>query len=107
MKASLVALAFLLFANAAMAAIPPSALNSVGISLERDAAFPLSLSARDADGMNRSLGQLLTAGPTFVLFADYTCKALCGPALVFLPSALASQDAAENSPIIGIGLDPK
>ena len=107
MRASSLALAFLLSANAANAALAPSVLSSVGITLPRDAAFPLSLSARDDAGVRRSLGELLTSGPAFVLFADYTCKALCGPALVLLASALERDDAAKNSQIIVLGLDPK
>ena len=107
MRAGVVGLAFVLCASAAEAALPPSALNMAGISLPSDAAFSLSLSATDDSGVRRTFGELLTPGPAFVLFADYTCKALCGPALVLLASALQGDGAAASSHIIVIGLDPK
>lgn len=107
MKTCFVALALVLFANVAMAALAPSALDSVRISLPERASFPLALSASDDSGIRRTLGELLTAGPAFVLFADYTCKTLCGPALVLLSSALEGDKDVANSHIIVIGLDPK
>ena len=103
-----IACALLLSSPSAMAALPPDQLDSVGITLPPNAGFPLFLSAPDLSGARRSIGEALGGHPGFVLFADYTCKALCGPALVLLTTALANSDLSpESYRVIVIGLDPK
>jgi protein SCO1 len=98
----------LLAPSIAWAALPQAALDSTGIVLSSDARFPLSLSAPDLTGKSTSLGQALGGRAGFVLFADYTCKTLCGPALALLGAALdRSGEMPVPHPIIVIGLDPK
>src|SRR5438270_12080844 len=91
MKRILVSLCVLLWlaSGMAMAALPPAALNSAGITLPPGARLPLNISVKDASGQYRAFGDLLAGHPAFVIFADYICKNLCGPALVLLSSALA------------------
>ena len=102
------ALVLLLWPVAASAALTPAALNSAGISLPADAQLALTWTAPDMSGTPRSLGELLEGKPGFVLFADYTCKTLCGPALVLLGAALTDSRLPPDSwHLIVIGLDPK
>ena len=91
-----------------MAALPPKALNNAGITLPPGARLPLNVGANDASGQHRAFGDLLAGRPAFVIFADYTCKNLCGPALVLLSSALAQSGISPTAyRLIVIGIDTK
>jgi protein SCO1/2 len=108
MRIARLVLALVLVSQAALAALPPSQLGAAGVTLPRDAVLPLSFAAPDLAGNRRGLGEILAGRPGFVVFADYTCKALCGPALVLLSSALAQSGLVPDSyRLIVIGLDPK
>jgi protein SCO1 len=103
-----VSLLLWLWCATANAALPAAALASAGIDLPRDARVPLNLTADDASGRHRRFAELLDGHPGFVIFADYTCKTLCGPALVLLGSALAQSGLPPNLyRLIVIGIDPK
>jgi protein SCO1/2 len=107
MKSLLLAL-LLIWPLGAVAALPPAALNSAGVTLEPGARLPLSLSAPDLSGRRESFRSALAGKPGFVLFADYTCKTLCGPALVLLSAAMTQSAVAPDSwRLVVIGLDPK
>jgi protein SCO1/2 len=100
--------ALLLASNSTMAALAPTALGNVGISLPPNASFPLSFAAPDISGARRSIGGILAGRPGLVLFVDYTCKTLCGPALVLASSALAQSGLPIDSyRLVVIGIDPK
>src|SRR5438105_7308450 len=110
MKRILVSLWVLLWlgSSAAMAALPPPALNNAGITLPPGARLPLNIAADDASGQHRAFGDLLAGHPAFVIFADYTCKNLCGPALVLLSSALAQSRISPTAyRLIVIGIDTR
>ena len=110
MKRILVSLWVLLWlgSSAAMAASPPAALKNAGITLPPGARLPLNIAANDASGQNHAFGDLLAGHPAFIIFADYTCKNLCGPALVLLSSALAQSGFSPVAyRLIVIGIDPK
>jgi protein SCO1/2 len=98
----------LLWPVLAFAALSPAALNSAGVFLPANARLPLTLSAADISGRRETLSAFLAGRPGFVLFADYTCKTLCGPALVLLGNAVAQSGLPPDSyRIIVLGLDPK
>ena len=98
----------LLWPVTAFAALPPAALNSAGVSLPPNARLALTWTAPDISGTPRSIAGLLDGKPGFLLFADYTCKTLCGPALVLLGAALTGSSLPPDSlHLIVIGLDPK
>ena len=108
MKHILLALLFLLFPGPGVAALPPDTLKDVRVALPADARLPLDVSAGDLTGRVIRVGDALGGRPAFVLFADYTCKNLCGPALVLLTSALVeSRLRAPQYRLIVIGIDPK
>jgi protein SCO1/2 len=108
MRHLLLALLCAAWPHAADAALPPASLAAAGVTLPRDAQFPLALPVRDAAGARTNLGAALAGHPGFVVFADYTCKTLCGPGLVLLGTALArSTLPRESYRIAVIGIDPK
>ncbi len=98
----------LMVAFQAQAALPPAVLNQLGITLPAGARLPLDARAVDVTGQQRTLRGILSGRPAFVVFADYTCKNLCGPALVLLSTALnQSHMPSAQYRLIVIGLDPK
>ncbi len=108
MKRAGILAALLFWPVLASAALPPAALNSAGVFLPPNARLPLTLSAADTSGRHQTLSAFLARQPGFVLFADYTCKTLCGPSLVLLGSALTQTDLPPDSyRLIVLGLDPK
>src|SRR5437763_687696 len=91
-----------------MAALPPAALKNAGITLPPGARLSLNIAANDASGQHRAFGDLLAGHPAFIIFADYTCKNLCGPALVLLSSALAQSGLSPAAyRLIVTGIDTK
>jgi len=108
MNRFLLLFALCLWPVAATAALTPAALNSAGVSLPANAVLPLNLVANDLSGQPRSVASAFAGRPGFAIFADYTCKTLCGPALVLLTAGLAQSGLTPGSwRLVVIGLDPK
>jgi protein SCO1/2 len=102
------ALLLMLGTGAAQADLLQSALSGVGVSPPADARLPLQSRWRNLDGRDLSLGDAIDGKPALLLFADYTCTSLCGPALAFVSDALKKADlVAQNYRLIVLGLDPK
>ena len=55
-----------------------------------------------------ALGDLISH-PTVLIFADYTCRTLCGPTIAFVASALEQSGLppSDQFQLLVIGLDPK
>lgn len=108
MKRFLLVVALCLWPMVATAALTPAALNSARVSLPANAKLPLILAAPDLSGRRRSFASAFDGKPGFAIFADYTCKTLCGPALVLLGAALAQSTLPPDSwRLVVVGLDPK
>lgn len=108
MNKVLLIIALCLWPAAAIAALTPAALNSAGVNLPANAVLPLNLVAPDLSGDRRSIASAFAGKPGFAIFADYTCKTLCGPALVLLTAGLTQSALPPGSwRLIVIGLDPK
>jgi protein SCO1/2 len=83
-------------------------LNSAGVNLPVNAVLPLNLVASDLSGRQRSIASAFAGKPGFAIFADYTCKTLCGPALVLLSAGLAQSALPPDSwRLVVLGLDPR
>lgn len=110
---NVVAALLLLFitANAANAAagLTQAALDAVGVDPKPDAALPLQLRFTDEHAQPRTLGDALAGKPAVVVFADYTCRTLCGPVLTFVAAGLEQSGLAAGAEyrLIVIGLDAK
>jgi protein SCO1/2 len=102
------ALVILLLAPRAHAALTQAEIDAAKLSLPAHAIFPLTLSAPDTDGRLLTLKQALGARGGFILFADFTCRTLCGPALALLGQAAERSGLARDSyRIVVFGIDPK
>jgi protein SCO1/2 len=102
-----VALAAALLATPAIARITPADYRDVGVSVAPGAAAPLDAIVTDDSGRARTLRALITK-PTVLVFADYTCRTLCGPVLDFVAAALKQSglDTGQYR-LLAIGIDPK
>jgi protein SCO1/2 len=106
--ALIAALAGIILSPPAIGRISPADYRDVGVSVAPGTAVPLDTAAIDESGKARTLRTLITK-PTVLVFADYTCRTLCGPVLDFVAAALEQSglDAAGQYRLLVIGIDPK
>lgn len=105
---ALLATICLLAASPAFAGLTKAEIGKVGVFPPKNAALPLSLSFHDENGKTETLKQLFAGAPAIVIFADYTCKTLCGPILEMTSAALAQSELkpGHDFHLIVIGMDP-
>lgn len=86
----------------------PADYQAIGVAAPEGARVPSAASVIDESGRTRALGTLLSQ-PTVLVFADYTCRTLCGPAVAFVAAALEQSglQAGEQFRLLVIGIDPK
>lgn len=109
MKALALAACFLaLSASAARPSLTAAELQDVGLDSPSGARVPIDSQWKSDSGANVSLGAAMAGWPTVLVFADYTCGALCGPVLTFAADALAKSGlAAQDYRFVALGIDPK
>ena len=95
----------LLTASPASAALSPAELSQVGATPGLDARLPVGLSFVDQAGRTYRLVDARL--PTVLLFADYSCRHICGPGVTLTAGALhdAGLQPARDYRMIVIGLD--
>ena len=106
----LILLALLLAGPQAHAALSSRAVGDVSVDARPGAPLPLSLRFIDDDsGVPRTLGDVLGGRPSVLVFADYTCRTLCGPILEFAVNGLEHSGLKPGTDyrLVVIGLDPK
>ena len=93
----------------AEAGVTQAVLDDVGVEPRPDAALPLGLRFVDESAQPRTLGDVLAGKPAILVFADYTCRTLCGPALTLVTAGLERSGLAAGADygLVVIGLDPK
>lgn len=93
----------------ARAGLTPRDLAAVSLSPPPDAAIPLALEFRSAQNRRVTLGQAIESRPTVLLFVDYTCRTLCGPALAIASGALSQTGLkpTRDFRLVVVGMDPK
>ena len=91
------------------AAVPPEALAQVGGHASPGAQAPLDAAFVDQDGRPTTLGASLQGRPTVLLFEDYRCTTLCGPALAIAGHALQASGLTpgRDAALVTIGLNPR
>jgi protein SCO1 len=107
---SLAAAAMLVLLSApAGAGLDTADLGAIAADPAPGAALPLALSFTDQTGQPRTLAKALAGAPNVVIFADYTCRTLCGPILEFAAAGLAKTGLRPGADyhVVVIGLDPK
>jgi protein SCO1/2 len=99
----------LLTAGGAQAGVTQAVLDDVAVEPRPDAALPLELRFLDESAQPRTLGDVLTGKPAILMFADYTCRTLCGPVLTFVAAGLerSGLTAGADYRLVVIGLDAK
>ncbi len=103
------ALVLLAMISPARAGGTPADLKAVSAEPRPGAALPLDLAFIDETGAARSLRVALGGAPAVLIFADYTCRTLCGPIVDFAATALRQSGLRPGSDfrLIVVGLDPK
>jgi protein SCO1 len=84
-------------------------LDGISANPSAGAALPLALSFTDQTGRPRTLAAALAGAPDVIIFADYTCRTLCGPILEFAAAGLEKTGLrpATDYHVVIIGLNPK
>jgi protein SCO1/2 len=92
----------------AIGRISPADYRNVAVSVPTNASAPLDTAVTDETGKRQTLRAFITK-PTVLVFADYTCRTLCGPILDFVSAALEQSglDIATQYRLVVIGIDPK
>jgi protein SCO1/2 len=106
---ALVLVCLAMLAPRAATALTRNDLAAVGVSPPPRAAAPLGLAFRDQDGRAITLGAAISGKPALLVFADYNCRTLCGPALVLTAAGLrqAGLKPGADYRLVVIGLNPK
>ena len=99
----------LLFSGPAVANVSRVALESAYVDPPPGATLPLGIRFHDDRNRTLSLANALDHHPTVLVFADFTCRTLCGPVLDFATTALQKSGlhAGSDYRLVVIGLDPK
>ena len=94
-----------LLVQPASAALTPAQLSEVGATPPAGAALPVGLSFFDQSGRHYRLSS--AAMPTVLLFADYSCRHICGPGVTLTAGALhdAGLKPGIDYRMIVIGMD--
>ena len=109
MKGALICGVTSALASSACAAISPQALAQVGVHARAGAQAPLGDAFLDQDGRRTTLGAALDGRPAVLLFEDYRCTTLCGPALAIAAHAIGDSGLSPGRDIalVAIGLNPR
>jgi protein SCO1/2 len=108
--ASAVLLVLLIAGGAgAEAGMTQAVLDDLAVEPRPGAALPPGLRFLSEEGKSHTFGEILAGKPAVVVFADYTCRTLCGPILSFVSTGLEQSGLAAGADykLIVIGLDPK
>ena len=101
--------AALLCGSATQAAVTPEALAQVGVHAISGAHAPMNAAFVDQDGRAIRLRDVLADRPALLLFEDYRCTTLCGPALTIAGHALHDSGLAPGRDVglVTVGLNPR
>ncbi len=84
-------------------------LAKVGVHTPAGARAPLDLPLRDQAGMATTLGAALHGQTGVLVFQDYRCKTLCGPALAIVAAGVRASGLKPGGDfrLVAIGLNPR
>jgi protein SCO1 len=101
--------AMLVLAGPAAANFTQAQLADMGAVLPANAALPLDLVLRDEEGRQLSVSNAIAGVPAVIIFADYTCRTLCGPIVEFTAAGLAKSGLRPGADyhLLVIGLNPR
>jgi protein SCO1 len=95
--------------NPARAHFTARELAGISAAPPADARLPLELTFRDDNGDTATIATALAGHPAVLIFADYTCRTLCGPILEFAASGLAKTGLRPGVDyrLVVIGINPR
>lgn len=94
---------------AAIAGLTESQINEVTLSPLPGARVPDGLTFEDIEGRELTLRDAIAGRPTLLLPADFTCTAICGPALSIAASALSQTglEAGRDYSLVVVGINAR
>ncbi|MBE1161834.1 SCO family protein [Dyella acidiphila] len=111
MKASMLAVLWLLLMHAAFAGAPPPTdlLARAGIQQHLGAQLPVQMHFVDADGTQATLAQWMDGRPTILMLGYFDCPNLCGVTQQAMAHALAlgKLQAGKDVSVIFLSIDPR
>ena len=98
----------LALAGPAAARVPPDQLAQVGVRAVPGAQLPMQAHFTDGSRRTLTLAEAVGGVPAVLVFADYRCPNVCGPALAIAASALkgAGLSPGRDYRLVVIGLRP-
>ncbi len=101
--------AALTLSTPALANFTSAQLAGISASPPPQAALPLALSFEDDKGRSRTIGNTIGGVPAVVIFADFTCRTLCGPIVEFTAAGLAKTGLRPGLDyrLVVIGINPR
>lgn len=108
MRAAITAAAALLAAPAS-AQLTQAQLDTVSAKPPAGARLPGALVVADPAGRHETLADVAGGRPMLLMFADYTCRHVCGPGLALTAGALADAGLVPGRDVTlaTLGLDPR
>lgn len=105
----LIAVLFVVWVSTAQANFSRTALDTIAAAPQPNAQLPLAAQFVDEHGAPRTLDAALGGKPAVLVFADYTCRTLCGPILAFAAGGLEKTGLTPGHDyhLIVVGIDPK
>lgn len=93
----------------AQARMSKAVLDDLGAQPRAGARLPLGARFADETGASRSLGEAIGERPALLVFADFTCRTLCGPMVEFAAAGLQKTGLrpGRDFRFLIVGIDPK
>lgn len=106
--AYLLVVASIMAVRSAHADFTAAQLAAISAAPPADAGLPLQLTFRDDRGQAATIAAAIAGLPAVVIFADYTCRTLCGPILEFTATGLARSGLTPGVDyrLVVIGINP-
>jgi protein SCO1 len=91
----------------AQAGLTVATLDELAFAPPADARLPMQSQWQNEQGSNVRLGEAMGDHPALIIFADFTCRTLCGPILTLAVDALAQSRLLPGTDyrLIVLGLD--
>lgn len=105
----LVVAATLVAVRSAQARFTAAQLAGISAAPPPNAGLPLQLTFEDDRGQAATVAGAIGGHPAVVIFADYTCRTLCGPILEFTTAGLAQTGLKPGADyrLVVIGINPR
>jgi protein SCO1 len=105
----MLALTAVMAVTSAQAHFTAAQLAEISAAPPADARLPLQLNFHDDNGQATTIASALAGLPAVVIFADYTCRTLCGPILEFTALGLAKTglEPGADYRLVVIGINPR